>query len=85
MSRPLSDKILDVVIGFTDQDRKQGIRGLAKECELMETLMRDAIDIIKDMEQASGADCLYCDRDHGENFEEHSINCKIGNFLKATK
>ena len=36
MELTLSDRILNVAIGFTDTDRKQGIMNLAKECEQLE-------------------------------------------------
>lgn len=47
MNRPLSDRILDITIGFTDPDRKQGVRNLAQECEQLECENAHLFNLLK--------------------------------------
>jgi hypothetical protein len=47
--------------------------------------LREAVEIITEVERVSGSDCIYCDRDHGNEFDEHSETCRIGRFMKEAQ
>ena len=56
-----------------------------KRLEAENKRFREALEIITEVERVLGSDCVYCDRDHGKELNEHSETCRIGRFLKEAQ
>jgi hypothetical protein len=72
------------VTGYHTSDVDE-LTATVKRLEAENARLAEATAIIIDCESALDSDCIYCDRDHGNEFDEHSETCRIGRFLKESK
>lgn len=66
---------------FAWRDMLNHARTIERELGTANARIAEAEAIIADCMASFGSDCIYCDRDAGENFDEHFPDCRIRRFL----
>jgi hypothetical protein len=78
----------DAAIKHKSRDDMEGLactaielaRTMEHELTSLRARLAEAEAIIWVYETASGADCVFCDHDAGENFDDHSPRCRVRRF-----